>query len=663
MKRFLLLVLAASCAYAQLQPSRLSAVAGPDGKLRSLYGVPGALSAGPVEAEDVLSVASSGHETLLKTPDAVVSRNGGVWPAPPGPARFAFDTQGRPGAVWFEQSEELCLFRGDELAPVLLPFSGNLLGLALPASDRVAVLLEQDGITRRVVFTPEPFAVWADEIVEPGVLLPDGELFRPEGEECRFDWRPLAPGLLAASGSEGEVRLLDLATRTIHIAPPQAEGPLTLSVVQNGTETPVVSVIDFGQTAPGTGNVLLLRIRNTSAVPVTLQTLRLTGEGFDWVGVVPPLPQEIAAGEFYVMQIRFSPPAVGPYSGRLTVNSGVWDLRGVGDAAAVLQTMSGGAWRDIAPGATLDLGPVPARTATTFPLQLVNRTSALLPTGPVAITGTGARLSGWPGGIVSIASGVAVGFSLIVDTATTGTYQQTLTVGSAAYVVRATITPATLPRPRLTVSSLKSGEQAQIGLRLDAASPVDIEGRIRVQFTPAAGLGPDASIQFLPSGEAAAVFRLTAGSEAVSFSGSATATLQTGSTAGTLLFTVEAGTQVWQESIEIAPVVPVLSSLKPSLGTQEAGIAMTGFDNTRSMAKVQFTFYLVDGTPLTGGTIDVDVREAFSTYFARTPAAAGTFLLQVNFPVSGTASLLDSADVVFVNGVGPSASRRVTFPH
>lgn len=151
-------------------------------------------------------------------------------------------------------------------------------------------------------------------------------------------------------------------------------------------------------------------------------------------------------------------------------------------------------------------------------------------------------------------------------------------------------------------------------------------------------------------------FTFNAGDVVATFSSGYSTTFQTGTTAGTITFTAQAGSSSSQQSITIPPEEVGFTALEdiPDQGSMQ--VQVTGFDNTRSAGQLAFTFYDANGDLLAPGTVSANGTSAFSQYFAT--SAGGSFVLNVVFPVSGDASLITFFQVSITNSAGTSTTAR-----
>jgi hypothetical protein len=227
--------------------------------------------------------------------------------------------------------------------------------------------------------------------------------------------------------------------------------------------------------------------------------------------------------------------------------------------------------------------------------------------------------------------------------------------------VRLRVTALELPTPRpslsFTAQSLENARQERLYINLESAAADDVSGSVTLQFIPAAGLVDDPSVAFLPSGTRSTAFRVRAGSAKADFNGADSLSFQTGSTAGSFVFNVTLGTHRSQQTFTVEPGRITVESAQALRSDQSVEFRLRGFDNSRTAARLRFVFYLKNGQALAQGPVDLDASAAFAGFFSANPG--GVFFLRVHFPVSGTASELDSADVEFTNAQGQTRLERL----
>jgi hypothetical protein len=89
-------------------------------------------------------------------------------------------------------------------------------------------------------------------------------------------------------------------------------------------------------------------------------------------------------------------------------------------------------------------------------------------------------------------------------------------------------------------------------------------------------------------------------------------------------------------------------------------VSITGFDNTRSLGALSFTFYDAVGNPIAPGAIGTDATADFAHYFAGS-GLGGVFLLRAEFPVTGDPNMVASCEASLTNSAGTSKTQRTSF--
>jgi hypothetical protein len=229
--------------------------------------------------------------------------------------------------------------------------------------------------------------------------------------------------------------------------------------------------------------------------------------------------------------------------------------------------------------------------------------------------------------------------------------QGSLTIGDRSYPLLGAGVDPPLPKPTVSLD-LKPAASAQQGaliVRFDAPAQTSGTGTATLDFR-----GPaDAAIAFA-SGGRTATFPLAPGDI------QAVLPFQTGTTAGVLTFTAQIGGASDQQSVTIAGVPPGIGTAQ---GVRSAGaveIRITGFDNTRSLGSLSFTFYDAVGNAIAPGAIRTDAAADFAKYFAGSDLG-GVFLLRAVFPVTGDAALVASCEATLANSAGSAKTQRTSF--
>jgi hypothetical protein len=183
------LLLAGSFAAAQpgLTPPQIGFLRDSYDHVRPLLGISGNFWLGDAVAADVLSAASSGRASMIKTPTSLAVLNalghplGRDWNAR-GTALFAFTPAGAPALAWLPDPGVLLRWNGLEFEParaaVTANLSGTVVSLAAPDSSSAAFLVARDAQLWRVDVSLLDggvlFAALLPGAAAPALLLDDG---------------------------------------------------------------------------------------------------------------------------------------------------------------------------------------------------------------------------------------------------------------------------------------------------------------------------------------------------------------------------------------------------------------------------------------------------------------------------------------------------------
>jgi hypothetical protein len=191
-----------------------------------------------------------------------------------------------------------------------------------------------------------------------------------------------------------------------------------------------------------------------------------------------------------------------------------------------------------------------------------------------------------------------------------------------------------------------------VSIQLASAAQIAGSGTLSMVFQPSvAGVKDDPAIQFLTGPPRVATVTVAAGGSVGMFGSESSLSFQTGSTAGTIVFTLQWGNTTQTASLTIAPAQVYLDTTTGELEAGSVIVGLVGYDNTYSASQLQFTFYDTTGKQLPPGLISVDVTQIFQSYFATT-SAGGSFQLRAQFLVSGDSTVLGSVNVSITNSAG-----------
>ncbi|HMC59642.1 MAG TPA: hypothetical protein VKJ01_10655, partial [Candidatus Solibacter sp.] len=132
----------------------------------------------------------------------------------------------------------------------------------------------------------------------------------------------------------------------------------------------------------------------------------------------------------------------------------------------------------------------------------------------------------------------------------------------------------------------------------------------------------------------------------------------TGTTAGVITFAVQLGGVTDQLAVTI-PAAPVgITAAQGLRSTASVEVRVTGFDNTRTLSQLTFTFFDAAGNAL-APAITTDATKDFAQYFQTSDG--GVFLLRAVFPVTGAASAIASFEAGLTNSAATAKTARTVF--
>lgn len=440
--------------------------------------------------------------------------------------------------------------------------------------------------------------------------------------------------------------------------PVAASAQLQLFEFDGTTETPVTSLYQLASAAPGDNVVTRFRAFNNTPAAITFQNLSIAGEGFE-ISAAPSLPYVIAPTAFAEFKVTFSPDAVGSYSASMLVNTIAVTLQANVVAAPSLAAGS----TTLAVGATFYFPKIlfGATTSQTFTLSNPNNTTVTVS----RITVTGAGFQG-PGGIttpLTLSPGQAATFGITFAPAVGQAYTGSLTIDQRIFNLAGLGLDPPIPSASILFSypNVTSALQTTLSIPLASASQVAGTGTLTMTFQPSVtGVTDDPAVMFLTGPPRVATVTVAPGSSLAMFGNASNIAFQTGSTAGTIVFTLVMGTSTQQASLTIVPTAVYLDTAS---GTLEAGsvvVGLIGYDNTYSASQLAFTFYDTTGKIIGPGAITADVSQDFHSYF-QTTTAGGSFQLRAAFLVAGDSVVLGSVVVSITNSVGVTTAQTITF--
>ncbi len=422
-------------------------------------------------------------------------------------------------------------------------------------------------------------------------------------------------------------------------------------------ETSVTGVINAGTAAPGDTLDIVFAVRNTGLAPATVQTIDVAGYEFQ-LSAQPLLPYILATQAEVQFQVAFSPTTPGLYSAAITINTTSVTIT----ASAIPEALLSFGGTQLPAGATADFGQIQWGTSIGKTFTLSNPNSTAVTVG--AITVSGAAFQG-PAGIAApllIPAGASTTFQIFFAPTVSGPATGTLTIDQRSFQLTGLGLVPPLPKGAIIVNSqtAASAQQLNVTISLASVSQVAGNGTLTLAFEPATGLPDDPAIQFLSGPLRNASVSITAGDSFARIDGQPNMAFQTGTTAGTLVFTLTLPNSSDQFTLSIAPA-PV--SVTSSSGDMTAGVLdvnVAGFDNTYSISQLSFTFYDNSSNVIRPGAITVNAASQFQSYFATTQAG-GMFTMLATFPFTGNSGTVAGVNVQIENSAGTITTQRIAF--
>jgi hypothetical protein len=427
---------------------------------------------------------------------------------------------------------------------------------------------------------------------------------------------------------------------------PAAHAQFDLFLVAGGVERDAPAVYDFGSLYADESASVHFRLRNTSSAGATLNVLAVAGVGFTLTS--PPLPIGLAPRDAIDLSVVFRATNSGAYSAALR-SEGIATLLTATVAPRLtygVDPPSGAAF----PG-PLDFGSVVRGSGAQRRITIQNETALVLTVPAISMQGADFTLLGTAPSGLALVPRQGAEFTIGFIPHSAGMLQGSLTLGDRSYPLLGTGTDPPLPKPivLLDLDQAASAQQGALIVRFDAPARTSGTGTATLDFR-----GPaDSAIAFAAGGRSVA-FPIAPGDQ------QAVLPFQTGTSAGVLTFTAQIGDASGQQSVTIAAAPPAIAIAQAARSAGTLTVSITGFDNTRSLGALSFTFYDAAGNPIAPGAIRTDATADFTQYFAGS-GLGGVFLLRAVFPVTGNAALIASCEATLANSAGSAKTQRTSF--
>lgn len=461
---------------------------------------------------------------------------------------------------------------------------------------------------------------------------------------------------------------------------------LTYDVLSpEGEPTPVApnQPLQLPNTPVGDSTTVLFRFRNDTTRDLSIPTIAFAGASYG-LQDLPLLPVVVPPGQSQLFSIVFRPAAPGTQRGTLRVGSDVFFLTGEGIGPQLSYSYRSPAGvTSVQPLGNVVFPGAQVGGSTTVDFIIRNSGSAPAPIISIGVVSSGTpefSIEGLPALPAAIEPSGSIAFTIRFSPLNTTPATASLRVNNDAFPLAGFATNPQ-PLPSYTIdgpTSIQPLQQPAIGLTLASPYNTAITGTLTLTTESDTGLG-DPSVQF-STGSRVVNFTIPAGAtKAVFPSGSNQIKFQTGSVAGTIMFTPAFATE---GGVNLTPKSPLtLRSTLPAAAPQLAGAAVdnrttTGFTlslvgstTTRSLTKAKFSFKGRSGYNFTQTEFEIDLTAASLVWFNSPDSTqfGGQFVMRVpfNFSSSDTSSdatppiqAIESVAVTLSNAVG--ASNQVT---
>lgn len=385
------------------------------------------------------------------------------------------------------------------------------------------------------------------------------------------------------------------------------------------------------------------------------------------------LPSTLAANSSLSFTVTFAPGTASTFQTNLLLGSNSYLIVGYGNSSVlgdisslVIQyTDSTGVRLTAQPSTAISFGKiVVGSTSSSSTLAFVvsnpQTTISSVSVPSVTVTGAGFSLAGLPAMPAAIAPNGMIMFQVIFSPSGTGTFSGALSIGSRQFSLTAQGVSSPVPDPSfaIDVQPLASQKQAHLTINLASASSIATIGVLTMQFTPSvSSVTDDPAIQFVATGSRQLQVNVDSGSQTATYSGQSALTFQTGTTAGTITFTLTFPNKApYSQSFIIAPATVLITTGTALRQAPNLVMTLTGYDNTYSVGQLAFKFFDTNGQSLTPSAIGVDASSMFHQYFFNSNQAGGAFTLQASFPVKGDVTKIGSVAVTLTNSAGTATS-------
>ncbi|HEX4228191.1 MAG TPA: choice-of-anchor D domain-containing protein [Bryobacteraceae bacterium] len=512
-------------------------------------------------------------------------------------------------------------------------------------------------------------------------LSPSGANF----EEFSVYFSPAAVGPISANLQiEYTTQAGTTQTETVPVSTFSGTGTpaqLTATYALGGNSSPlaVVTGVNFLNVSTSSTAVATISLVNDTGasltVPVSIASTNILNPAIAFVtnapagGVVVPPNNADSPAQFTV---TFAPGQTGLTTATLQIGTNSYPLVGTGvvvadiDALQISYVDSTGVRTSPQAASSISFGQPVEGTSAALTFTVTNPITSFnaVTLSTISVTGTGFTAMGLPNMPASIAPGTSISFIVTFAPSQSGTFTGSLSIGTRVFGL--TGIGADLPIPTASLvfdtTNFTSQQQPHISVQFASPSTITAIGTLTMQFTSSVvNVQDDPAVKFLATSGRSLQVTVASGATSATYNGQSQLTFQTGTTAGTILFTLTfPDKQPITQQITIVPAPVQITQMTAVAQDPFLVVTMTGYDNTYSTGPMTFNFYDTTGKVI-ASNMAVNATSNFQQYFSTT-SSGGAFSIQLSFPTSGGAtSSVGSVSATMSNSVGTSTLTQANF--
>ncbi len=429
------------------------------------------------------------------------------------------------------------------------------------------------------------------------------------------------------------------------------------------------SRLDFGSVSTSSSSAITFTLTNQTSQPIATPAVSINSGVFSSSAFsldASTLPAILAANSTGTFKITFAPGQTETVTAVLTVGTNAYGIQGTGvavtdidamqiyyvdskDVRTLPQAATPISFGQLVPGAN-------GRNALKFTVTNPATSFNAVTISTLTASGAAYSLSGAPTLPATIQPNSSITFTVTFNASASGTFTGSLAIGTRVFSLTglAVVSPAPSISMQVSASPLTSAQQVDLMIQASSTAAQDVIGELEMTFTPSvANVEDDPAIAFLATSSRKLQVTLAKGTQSATYDGQSALSFQTGTTAGTITFTLTlTNTPPIVQSFTVTPASIHISSSLAVRQNPALVITVNGYDNTYTAGKMSFTFFDLKGSPISSDALPVDASSTFHNYFFVNDPAGGTFAMQASFPVTGDMTQIGSVAVTMANSAG-----------